>query len=103
MKRGSNSNEVLSPAVINVVSRGAGEKATNRDVRIAVGGVAHKPWRAWKAESALRGQQAGRENFRAAAEAELVEASGLRGNMFKIELAKRVIEAVLGELVGEVA
>jgi xanthine dehydrogenase YagS FAD-binding subunit len=80
-----------------------GADGTVRDVRIAVGGVAHKPWRAWKAESALRGQQAGRENFRAAAEAELVEASGLRGNMFKIELAKRVIEAVLGELVGEVA
>lgn len=80
-----------------------GADGTVRDVRIAVGGVAHKPWRAWKAESALRGQQAGRENFRAAAEAELVEASGLRGNMFKIELAKRVIEAVLSELVGEVA
>jgi xanthine dehydrogenase YagS FAD-binding subunit len=72
-----------------------------RDVRLAMGGVAHKPWRAWKAESALRGQQADRENFRAAAEAELAEASGLRDNMFKIELAKRVIEAVLSELAGE--
>jgi xanthine dehydrogenase YagS FAD-binding subunit len=74
-----------------------------RDVRLAMGGVAHKPWRAWKAESALRGHRAVRENFRAAAEAELAEASGLRDNIFKIELAKRVIEAVLSELAGEFA
>ena len=47
------------------------------DVRLAMGGVAHKPWRAWKAEGALRGQQATSERFRAAAEAELAEASGL--------------------------
>jgi len=80
-----------------------GADGTVRDVRLALGGVAHKPWRAWKAESALRGQQAAREKFRAAAEAELAEASGLDGNMFKIELAKRVIEAVLSELVGEFA
>jgi xanthine dehydrogenase YagS FAD-binding subunit len=80
-----------------------GADGTVRDVRLAIGGVAHKPWRAWKAESALRGQQAARENFRAAAEAELAEASGLRDNMFKIELAKRVIEAVLSELAGEFA
>jgi xanthine dehydrogenase YagS FAD-binding subunit len=69
-------------------------------VRLALGGVAHKPWRAWKAEVALRGQQATPEIFRAAAEAELAEASGLRDNTFKIELGKRVIEAVLGELAG---
>jgi xanthine dehydrogenase YagS FAD-binding subunit len=74
-----------------------------RDVRLAMGGVAHKPWRALKAEGALRGQQAVRENFRAAAEAELVDASGLRDNLFKIDLAKRLIEAVLSELAGESA
>jgi xanthine dehydrogenase YagS FAD-binding subunit len=38
-----------------------------------------------------------------AAEAELAEASGLRDNTFKIELGKRVIEAVLSELAGESA
>jgi xanthine dehydrogenase YagS FAD-binding subunit len=74
-----------------------------RDVRLAMGGVAHKPWRALKAEGALRGQQATPENFRAAAEAELSEASGLRDNLFKIDLAKRLIEAVLSELAGEFA
>ena len=72
-----------------------------RDVRLALGGVAHKPWRAWKAEESLRGQPATEENFRAAAEAELVEAAGLRDNSFKIELAKRTIVAVLRELTGD--
>ena len=71
-----------------------------RDVRLAIGGVAHKPWRAWKAEAALRDQQATEGHFRAAAEAELADAAGLRGNGFKIELAKRTIVAVLGELAG---
>jgi xanthine dehydrogenase YagS FAD-binding subunit len=80
-----------------------GPDGSVRDVRLALGGVAHKPWRAWKAEVALRGQQATPDSFRAAAEAELAEASGLRDNTFKIELGKRVIEAVLSELAGESA
>jgi xanthine dehydrogenase YagS FAD-binding subunit len=74
-----------------------------RDVRLALGGVAHKPWRAFKAEAALLGQVAGEAQFRAAAEAELVDAAGLRDNAFKIELAKRMIVAVLGELAGDAA
>jgi xanthine dehydrogenase YagS FAD-binding subunit len=74
-----------------------------RDVRLALGGVAHKPWRALKAEAALRGQEASAEMFRAAAEAELAEAIGLKDNAFKIELAKRTIVAVLEELKGEQA
>lgn len=71
------------------------------DVRLALGGVAHKPWRALKAEEHLNGREASSENFRAAAEAELAEAVGLRDNAFKIELAKRTIVAVLEELKGE--
>ena len=71
------------------------------DVRLALGGVAHKPWRATKAEAVLRGQAATEANFRAAAEAELADAKGLRDNGFKIELAKRTLVAVLGELTGE--
>ena len=69
-----------------------------KDVRIALGGVAHKPWRAWKAEAALKGQPATPENFRAAAEAELADAQPLRDNGFKIELAKRTMVATLTEL-----
>jgi xanthine dehydrogenase YagS FAD-binding subunit len=72
-----------------------------RDVRLALGGVAHKPWRAFGAEAALKGQSAGPESFRAVAEAELAAATGLRDNEFKIELAKRTIVAVLNELRGE--
>ena len=67
-------------------------------VRLALGGVAPKPWRAWKAEAALRGRQATDEAFRAAAEAELADARPLSDNGFKVELAKRTIVAVLGEL-----
>jgi xanthine dehydrogenase YagS FAD-binding subunit len=69
-----------------------------KDVRLAMGGVAHKPWRAWKAEAALRGQPATEGNFQAAAMAELSEAKPLRDNAFKIELAKRTMTAVLMEL-----
>ncbi|MGJ7581582.1 FAD binding domain-containing protein [Variovorax sp. RHLX14] len=69
-----------------------------KDVRIALGGVAHKPWRAWKAEAALKGRPATAENFRAAAETELADARALRDNGFKIELAKRTMVATLTEL-----
>ena len=71
-----------------------------RDVRIALGGVATKPWRAWRAEEALRGRPASAESFRAAAEAELADARPLADNGFKVELAKRTITAVLTELAG---
>ncbi|MCW2638393.1 MAG: molybdopterin dehydrogenase [Dactylosporangium sp.] len=72
-----------------------------RDVRIALGGVAHKPWRATTAEEALRGTQATRERFRAAAEAELTEARPLAGNAFKVPLARNTIVSTLLELAGE--
>lgn len=72
-----------------------------RDIRLALGGVAHKPWRALKAEATLRGEAATAASFRAAAEAELASAVGLKDNEFKIELAKRTIVAVLDELKGE--
>ncbi len=71
------------------------------DVRLALGGVAHKPWRATKAEAALRGQPATAASFEAAAAAELADAVPLSGNGFKIELARRTIIAVLSELAGE--
>jgi xanthine dehydrogenase YagS FAD-binding subunit len=59
--------------------------------RIALGGVAHKPWRDRDAEAALRGKTADRANIRAAAEIVLRDARGLAHNAFKIELAKRAI------------
>jgi xanthine dehydrogenase YagS FAD-binding subunit len=76
---------------------------TVRDVRLALGGVATKPWRAWRAEEALRGRPATPENFRAAAEAELAAARPLPGNQFKVELTTRTMTAVLTGLTGEQA
>jgi xanthine dehydrogenase YagS FAD-binding subunit len=71
---------------------------TVRDVRLALGGVAPKPWRASTAEAALRGKPATADSFRAAARAELAHARPLRDNAFKITLAERTITAVLGGL-----
>jgi xanthine dehydrogenase YagS FAD-binding subunit len=71
-----------------------------RDVRIALGGVAHKPWRAMIAEQSLRGGPASRERFREAAEAELAEAQPLPGNAFKVPLARNTIVRTLLDLAG---
>lgn len=71
-----------------------------REARIALGGVAHKPWRAEKAEDALRGRPAVRESFRAAAEAELAGAAPLRQNGYKVPLAGNVITRTLLDLAG---
>lgn len=88
-------------ALVSVAAALAVENGTVTDVRLALGGVAHKPWRASKAEQALRGQPATEAAFQAATAAELAEATPLRDNAFKIELAQRVIVAVLGELAGD--
>ena len=69
-----------------------------KDVRVALGGVAHKPWRAHAAEAALKGNPITDTALRAAADAELAPAKGLRDNAFKIELAKRVIVDSLSKL-----
>ena len=73
------------------------------EARVALGGIAPKPWRARRAEAVLNGAAATRATFAAAAEAELAEAAGLRDNAFKIELAKRTLVAVLDELAGDAA
>jgi xanthine dehydrogenase YagS FAD-binding subunit len=71
---------------------------TVQDVRVALGGVAPKPWRAVTAEAFLRGQPASPQSFRNAAQAELAASRPLRDNAFKIVLAERAIVAVLGNL-----
>jgi xanthine dehydrogenase YagS FAD-binding subunit len=86
-------------ALVSVAAALDVEGGMVKDVRLALGGVAHKPWRAFRAEAALRGKEATAENFRAAAGAELIEAKPLGYNAFKIELAARTITAVLRELV----
>jgi len=74
------------------------EDGTVRDVRLALGGVAHKPWRATKAEEALRGEPVNEANFRAAADIELEDAEPLRDNAFKVPLARNVIVRTLLDL-----
>jgi xanthine dehydrogenase YagS FAD-binding subunit len=71
------------------------------DVRLALGGVAPKPWRAWRAEEALRRQPATEKSFLEAADAELADAHPLAGNAFKVDLARRTIAAVLQQLTEE--
>jgi xanthine dehydrogenase YagS FAD-binding subunit len=73
---------------------------TIKAARVALGGVAHKPWRAEKVESALAGKKADENAFRAAAEAELAAAKGYKYNSFKIELAKRAIVRALSTVTG---
>ncbi|TQM13751.1 FAD binding domain-containing protein [Pseudonocardia kunmingensis] len=78
-----------------------------RDARVAFGGVAHKPWRAHRAEEVLRGAAPDVRSFRAAADAELSDArpqDGIDGgNAFKIPLLTRTLVAVLRELAVEEA
>jgi xanthine dehydrogenase YagS FAD-binding subunit len=68
------------------------------DVRIAFGGLAHKPWRATLAEDALRGQPATEAAFLAAAHEELAAARPLRDNAFKVPMAAGALVATLRDL-----
>ncbi|GAB3481584.1 xanthine dehydrogenase family protein subunit M [Azotobacter salinestris] len=68
-----------------------------RVARLALGGVAHKPWRKAAAEQALVGRRADAQAFGAAAEELLAGAQGLAHNAFKIELARRAIVRALSD------
>jgi len=96
--RASFSFAVVSTAVALEVVDG-----TVRDCRIALGAVAHGPWRAWRAEEELRGGPATPERFAAAAEAELAQAQPLPDNAFKVPLARNLLTATLTDLAEEAA
>ena len=66
-----------------------------REARVALGGVAHKPWRSFGAETALRGQAATVEHFSHAADLLLQGARAYAHNGFKVELARRAIVRTL--------
>ncbi|KPW19682.1 Molybdopterin dehydrogenase, FAD-binding:CO dehydrogenase [Pseudomonas cannabina pv. alisalensis] len=68
-----------------------------RDVRLALGGVAHKPWRDKAVESLLIGKPVTRENFAAVADAMLEDAQPLAHNGFKVRLARRAIIRALSD------
>jgi xanthine dehydrogenase YagS FAD-binding subunit len=74
------------------------DDGTVRDVRIAFGGLAHVPWRAERAEAALRGARPDADALRRAADAELEQARPLRDNAFKVPLARNLLVATLGDL-----
>jgi xanthine dehydrogenase YagS FAD-binding subunit len=83
-------------ALVSVAAALDLDRGAIKQVRLALGGVALKPWRAHKAEQALSGKAPNEENFRAAADAELADAHGYKYNSFKIELAKRAMIQALG-------
>jgi xanthine dehydrogenase YagS FAD-binding subunit len=85
-------------ALVSVAAALDVDGGTVTDARLALGGVAHKPWRALRAERALVGAPATAETFRAAAAEELRVARGYRYNSFKIGLAQRTIASVLQDL-----
>ncbi|HET7881803.1 MAG TPA: xanthine dehydrogenase family protein subunit M [Acetobacteraceae bacterium] len=64
---------------------------TIKEARLALGGVAHKPWRVVVAEDALRGAKADRASFGHAADIVLRDAKGFAHNAFKLDLARRAI------------
>lgn len=88
-------------ALVSVAAAIEIAEGTVTDVRLALGGVAHKPWRATIAEQRLRGAPVTEETFRAAAEAELDAAEPLAGNAFKVPMARNTIVATLREVAGE--
>jgi xanthine dehydrogenase YagS FAD-binding subunit len=88
-------------ALVSVAAALDASNGVVRDVRIALGGVAHKPWRATRAEELLRGATASETNFRYAAEAELEAAEPLPGNAFKVPLARAAIIRTLLDLTAE--
>lgn len=82
-------------AVVSAVAALRVEGGAVVEARIALGGVALKPWRARAAEAALVGARPDSEAFRRAGEAALVGASASGGNEFKIELARRIVARAL--------
>ncbi len=81
-----------------LVSVAAALEMTNGNIkaaRLALGGVAHKPWRAVEAEKILVDAKANEQTFKAAAEATVREAKSYKYNKFKVEMAKRAIVRAL--------
>ncbi|CAA9286514.1 Periplasmic aromatic aldehyde oxidoreductase, FAD binding subunit YagS [uncultured Coleofasciculus sp.] len=89
-------------ALVSVAAALDIDNGTIKSARVALGGVAHKPWRATEAEKILVGANANPQTFQAAAEATVKAATPQKHNRFKVELAKRAIVRAL-TTVGEMA
>jgi xanthine dehydrogenase YagS FAD-binding subunit len=84
-------------ALVSVAAALKLDGETVREARLALGGVAHKPWRDTAVEASLAGKPATRATFEAAAASLLADARGFAGNAFKIELARRAIIRALSQ------
>jgi xanthine dehydrogenase YagS FAD-binding subunit len=82
-------------ALVSVAAALELEGGRIKEARVALGGVAHKPWRKLEAEAALRGQAADETAFAKAAEVLLSDAKGFEHNAFKIDLARRAVVRTL--------
>ena len=90
-------------ALVSVAAALEVEGGTIRSARLAMGGVAHKPWRAEEAERSLVGKPANAESYRAAAELALAGAKTYQYNAFKVPMAKQAIVRGLTMAAGEQA
>lgn len=73
---------------------------TIANARLAMGGVAHKPWRLLSAENFLQGKPASVENFKQAAAIAMKDAKGYGHNNFKLKLAPNTIVQALKTISG---
>jgi xanthine dehydrogenase YagS FAD-binding subunit len=85
-------------ALVSVAAALAIRNGKIEAARLALGGVAHKPWRALDAEQVLTGAAADAQTFKAAAEAAVKGAVPQKHNAFKIEMAKRAVVRILNEV-----
>ncbi len=85
-------------ALVSVAAIVTTEDDVIRDARVALGGVAHGPWRALLVEEQLQDQPATAETFTRAAEAELAESLPLRDNGYKVPLARNLLMSTLAEV-----
>jgi xanthine dehydrogenase YagS FAD-binding subunit len=90
----------FSFAIVSVAAALDIEGGTVHDARVAFGALAHAPWRAHRAEEALRGAPATEQSYARAADAELEQARPLRDNAFKVPLARNTLVRTLADLAG---
>jgi xanthine dehydrogenase YagS FAD-binding subunit len=82
-------------AIVSAAAHLRIEQGTIREARLALGGVAAKPWRARAAEQVLAGAMPGTDAFRRAADVALAKTKPSGDNLFKIELARRILVRAL--------
>jgi len=88
-------------ALVSVAAALQMEGDTIRDIRLAMGGVAHKPWRLTEAETFLKGKTVSENVFRQAAELAMRNAKGYGHNNFKLKLAPNAIVEALKKATGK--